>query len=132
MSNDKKDIRKLLEDFRATLAPGLYFFIDDGSHITIEREDYPCPEDISKYGVTFGFWVKECPQNDSSLPMLNGFYFTTDISETPQFFQDNVIKIIKPKLNCFKIEFLKATPSAILPTGADNDICSPFDCIIRP
>lgn len=132
MNNSNKDINQLLEDFRATLSPGIYFFIDDGSHIIISREDRLCPDDVSKNGVTFGFWVKERPQSDTPLPMPSGFYFANDISKTPQSFQDKVIKAIESNLSCFKIKFLKANPSAMLPTGADNDICSPFDCIIHP
>jgi hypothetical protein len=110
-----KEARRLLEEYRKTLSPDVYFFIGKPDGLVLEREQYPSlePDLRLKYGVTFAFYEYGYPEPDSKATLrflsdgwfeqispssMTCFKFTPVLEETSIGFQKKIIAFIRHNL----------------------------------
>jgi hypothetical protein len=90
------DTQRLINAYRKTLQPGIYFFsakIDGSKIVSIETtvKKYVTQDDHDRHGVIFVYYPACMPMNDVEK-------LTPYIEETPQHFQIKLIEYLKEKL----------------------------------
>ncbi|MCR4287981.1 MAG: hypothetical protein NUW09_08210 [Deltaproteobacteria bacterium] len=93
-----KETRKFLDEYRKTLAPDIYYFIEKNGGVVLEREPYPSwdTEARSKYGVIFAYFEYDYPDPDPNaivrcLP--NGWIEQTSPSSTIRYRSNTELKM---------------------------------------
>jgi hypothetical protein len=102
-----KAVIDVIRRYKKKLSPGVYFFYgvwDRNKLIGIgeSMEPYPQEEMKEKYGVTFGYYLrnpyKEDSKKRSKACLGNGNRFFPSIEKTPEFFQMALLKYLLEKL----------------------------------